>query len=89
MSVNPGFGGQRFIPNSLDKVRRLVARKKERALQFPIQIDGGVTKENVAEAVNAGVEWVVAGSAIFHGVNPAAAFGELRDAARAAEGVQV
>ena len=84
MSVNPGFGGQHFIPNSLEKVRQLSRRKRERGLQFPIEIDGGVTAENVAEVVNAGVEWVVAGSSIFHSVNPAAAFEEMRLRARAA-----
>ena len=78
MSVNPGFGGQRFIPNALDKVRHLTQRKRERGLQFPIEIDGGVTMENVAGVVRAGVEWVVAGSSIFHTVNPAAAFEEMR-----------
>src|SRR6266581_7490262 len=46
MSVNPGFGGQKFIPNSLDKVRRLKAMQRERGLRFPIEIDGGVSKEN-------------------------------------------
>src|SRR6202166_475685 len=91
MSVNPGFGGQRFIPNALDKVRRLAHRKRERGLHFPIEIDGGVTKENVAEVVNAGVEWVVAGSSIFHSVNPgaacdpAAAYVEMQQHARSGE----
>src|ERR1700682_2197623 len=61
MSVNPGFGGRRFIPSALDKVRELTGMKRERGLQFPIEIDGGVTKDNVDEVVNAGVEWVVAG----------------------------
>jgi ribulose-phosphate 3-epimerase len=89
MSVNPGFGGQRFIPNALDKVRRLTQKKRERGLQFPIEIDGGVTKENVADVVNAGVEWVVAGSSIFHSVNPAAAFDEMRQIAREAASVRV
>ena len=65
MSVNPGFGGQKFIPYTLDKVRRLAAKKRERGWQFPIEIDGGVTLENVSEIVKAGAEWVVAGSAIF------------------------
>ena len=69
MSVNPGFGGQRFIPNALKKVRELARRKRERGLHFPIEIDGGVTLENVAEVVRAGVEWVVAGSSVFHSVN--------------------
>lgn len=89
MSVNPGFGGQRFIPNALDKVRRLTQKKRELGLQFPIEIDGGVTKENVADVVNAGVEWVVAGSSIFHSVNPAAAFEEMRQIAREAASVRV
>jgi ribulose-phosphate 3-epimerase len=84
MSVNPGFGGQEFIPHSLEKVRQLAARRKERGLQFRIEIDGGVTLENVATVVDAGVDWVVAGSSIFHTVNPAAAFEELQAVARAA-----
>src|SRR5579871_5540156 len=70
MSVNPGFGGQRFIPNALTKVRRLAAEKRDRRLQFPIEIDGGVSQGNVAEVVSAGGEWVVAGSSIFHSENP-------------------
>src|SRR4029079_3673313 len=55
MSVNPGFGGQEFIPYALDKVRELAARRKERGLRFPIQIDGGVTKENLGKIIDAGV----------------------------------
>jgi len=89
MSVNPGFGGQRFIPNALEKVRRLCATRKARGLHFPIEIDGGASLDNVAEIVNAGVEWVVAGSSVFHTVNPAAAFEELRKRARSAEAVRV
>ncbi len=89
MSVNPGFGGQNFIPNALEKVRRLVQRKRDRGLHFPIEIDGGVTRNNVAEVVNAGVEWIVAGSSIFHTVNPAAAFEELRESARTTPEVRV
>jgi ribulose-phosphate 3-epimerase len=83
MSVNPGFGGQRFIRNSIEKVRQLGLKKRDRGLQFPIEIDGGISKENVAEAVHAGVEWVVAGSSIFHTVNPAAAFEEMQKLAQA------
>jgi ribulose-phosphate 3-epimerase len=78
MSVNPGFGGQQFIPNALRKVRQLAARRKERGLHFPIEIDGGATRENVGKIIDAGVEWVVAGSSVFHTVNPPAAFEELR-----------
>jgi len=84
MSVNPGFGGQKFIPNALEKVRELTRRKKERGLHFPIEIDGGITAENVVEVVDAGVEWLVVGSAIFHTVNPAAAFEEIRALGRSA-----
>ena len=85
MSVNPGFGGQRFIPHALDKVRELAARRKEWGLQFPIEIDGGVTKENLGKIIDAGVEWVVAGSSIFHTVNPPAAFEEMRRIAGSAK----
>jgi ribulose-phosphate 3-epimerase len=61
MSVNPGFGGQRFIPNTLRKVRTLDAWRRERGLQLPIEIDGGVNMENLGDVVRAGVDWVVAG----------------------------
>lgn len=93
MSVNPGFGGQKFIPYALDKVRRLAARKRERGLKFEIEIDGGVTRDNVGEVVRAGVEWVVAGSAVFGNGNPAVNvtqnFNELREQARTAALVRV
>ena len=82
MSVNPGFGGQKFIPNSLHKVKQLAARKRERGLHFAIEIDGGVDLKNVADVVDAGVEWVVAGSSIFHSVNARAAFEEMRTLAK-------
>jgi ribulose-phosphate 3-epimerase len=89
MSVNPGFGGQRFIPNALEKVRQLTLKKRERGLQLPIEIDGGVGKENVVDVVHAGVEWIVAGSSIFHTVNPTAAFEEMRQLARNGAAVRV
>src|SRR5215469_18625499 len=89
MSVNPGFGGQEFIPNSLHKVRELTRRKKERGLQFPIEIDGGITHDNVGDVIRAGVEWVVAGSSIFHTVNPVNAFEEMKQIAQEAVLVRV
>jgi len=89
MSVNPGFGGQKFIPYTLEKVRRLAAQKRERGLKFAIEIDGGVTLGNVAEVVKAGVDWVVAGSAIFGAGDPAAAFVEMQHLAHAAGMVHV
>jgi ribulose-phosphate 3-epimerase len=89
MSVNPGFGGQKLIPYTLEKVRRLAAQKRERGLKFAIEIDGGVTLGNVAEVVKAGVDWVVAGSAIFGAGDPAGAFAEMRQLAHAAGMVHV
>jgi ribulose-phosphate 3-epimerase len=89
MSVNPGFGGQEFIPNSLQKVRQLAARRKERRLHFAIEIDGGITLENVADAIRAGVDWVVAGTSIFHTVNPGTAFERMHQAALDASRVAV
>lgn len=78
MSVNPGFGGQKFIPQSLVKLRQLAAKRKELGLQFHLEIDGGIAPDTVQSAVNAGAEWLVAGSAVFHSVNPRAAYEELR-----------
>jgi len=89
MSVNPGFGGQQFIPSTLGKAGRLAARKRERGLSLPIEIDGGVTIDNVAEIVRTGVEWVVAGSSIFGAANPAAAFERMRQQARSGEMIRV
>ncbi len=89
MSVNPGFGGQKFIPNALNKVRQLAEMRKARGLHFKIEIDGGVTRENVASIVNAGAEWLVAGSSVFHSVKFPDSFTELRQAARDAALVRV
>ncbi len=83
MSVNPGFGGQKFIPKSLQKVgavRALLDRAGNRA---PIEIDGGIDRSNIAQAAAAGVDIFVAGSAIFHSADPAAATRALKDAATA------
>ena len=84
MSVNPGFGGQKFIPSSLDKLRRLHALIRERGLRVRLEIDGGIGPENAAEVVAAGAEILVAGSAIFGQPDPAAALRELRAAAETA-----
>lgn len=69
MSVNPGFGGQKFIPSTLEKVRQLSELKKEKNLQFLIEIDGGITLDNVKTVMDAGVEIAVAGSAVFGAEN--------------------
>ena len=79
MSVNPGYGGQKFIPNSLRKVRELVQMREERKLGFVIEIDGGVGMENIADVARAGVDWVVAGSSVFHAPDPAQAVREYSE----------
>ncbi|MDQ2976928.1 MAG: ribulose-phosphate 3-epimerase [Acidobacteriota bacterium] len=80
MSVNPGFGGQRFIATSVDKVRRLRRMIEDRKLDTRIEIDGGIDKENIATVVAAGAEIIVAGSAIFGSQDPEAAVRGLREA---------
>ncbi|HZS26562.1 MAG TPA: ribulose-phosphate 3-epimerase [Candidatus Angelobacter sp.] len=65
MSVNPGFGGQKFIPSSLDKVRKLAQMRAARNANFRIEIDGGIATDTIADAVRAGVEILVAGNAVF------------------------
>ena len=67
MSVNPGFGGQKFIPASLRKITETRALLNSRGLQTDIQVDGGVTLSNVAEIIQAGANVLVAGSAVFKG----------------------
>jgi len=70
MSVNPGFGGQKFIPSSLDKVRKLALMRTARRANFRIEIDGGMAPDTIGEAVRAGVEVLVAGNAVFGQGNP-------------------
>ena len=89
MSVNPGFGGQQFIPRALDKVRALDRKRKEQGLKFAIEIDGGVTTDNVGEIVRAGVDWVVSGASIFLSPDPAATVARMRELARGATSVRV
>ncbi|MBI3132543.1 MAG: ribulose-phosphate 3-epimerase [Acidobacteria bacterium] len=73
MSVNPGFGGQKFIPRILDKVRRLDTLRTERQTPFMIQVDGGVSTGNAADLVRAGADCLVAGNAVFKAADPVAA----------------
>lgn len=65
MSVNPGFGGQKFINSSLDKIKRLKTLREEKNLDFLIEVDGGVTPENIRLICKAGTDIIVAGSALF------------------------
>ena len=69
MSVNPGFGGQKFIPGALEKVRELAEIKRAKNLDFVIEIDGGITLDNIGEVMEAGVDMAVAGSAVFKADN--------------------
>src|SRR5687767_10481087 len=80
MSVNPGFGGQKFIPTSLDKLRRLRRMIDERGLSTRIEIDGGIDAGNINKIVEAGAEIIVAGSAVFGRGKPTEAVKELIDA---------
>ncbi|NDL66884.1 ribulose-phosphate 3-epimerase [Anaerotalea alkaliphila] len=79
MTVNPGFGGQKFIPYSLERIRMLAEMRKERGLDFLIQVDGGITLGNVEEVVAAGVDVVVAGSAIFNAPDVSEAIRQFKE----------
>jgi ribulose-phosphate 3-epimerase len=81
MSVNPGFGGQKFIPTSLDKLRRLKRMIDDRELGTRIEIDGGIDENNIADVVGAGAEIIVAGSAVYGKASPTEAVKELIDKA--------
>ncbi len=84
MSVNPGFGGQKFIPGSLGKIRELKELRSRYNHGFRIEVDGGVGPENVAELVAAGARTLVAGTSIFHSPDPSAAVRRMRELAREA-----
>lgn len=86
MSVNPGFGGQKFIEFSLDKIRALVALREEMDLSFKIEVDGGVAHDTVARVVQAGAELLVAGNAVFGARNAEADARALLHSARLAAG---
>ncbi len=87
MSVNPGFGGQAFIPNSLKKVREARALIERCNPACELEIDGGIGRKNVAEVAAAGVDVAVAGSSVFGAADPAAEVRALRDLARAPAGL--
>jgi ribulose-phosphate 3-epimerase len=82
MSVNPGFGGQKFIQGALDKIRRLRRIVQDRGLKTQIEVDGGVDLGNIRSLVEAGAEVLVAGSAVFGHGDPEAAARRLIEAAR-------
>jgi ribulose-phosphate 3-epimerase len=83
MSVNPGFGGQTFIPRSESKIRAVRALLDRAGSRAPIEVDGGIDRTTVARVVSAGAEILVAGSAVFHSADPEAATRELKAIAAA------
>ncbi|MBV9147414.1 MAG: ribulose-phosphate 3-epimerase [Acidobacteria bacterium] len=84
MTVNPGFGGQKFIPGTVHKIAQLAKIRRERGLNFRIEVDGGISTDTVAEVVRAGAELLVAGSAVFDGHDVTANARALLKAAQAA-----
>jgi ribulose-phosphate 3-epimerase len=89
MSVNPGFGGQKFIHRSYEKIKRLDAMRRDHGWGYAIEIDGGVAVDNIAEIAMAGCDWMVAGSSVFGSEDPAAAVRNLQHAAAEAGAVRV
>jgi ribulose-phosphate 3-epimerase len=84
MSVNPGFGGQVFIPGSIKKIRSVRALLDAAGNSAPIEVDGGVDLSTVAAVVEAGAEWLVAGNAVFGGGNAEQSARAIKDKAVAA-----
>lgn len=78
MSVNPGFGGQIFIPNTIDKIKTLRRMINEKGLDVLIEIDGGVTLENASSIINAGADVLVAGNTVFNSANPTETIRQLK-----------
>ena len=80
MTVEPGFGGQKLIPYTVDKVRELKAYMDARGYSVDVQVDGGITTENLPELVRAGANVIVAGSAIFKAPDPTAVVAQMKNA---------
>lgn len=78
MSVNPGFGGQAFIPHSLEKIKQLRAMINERSLNVKIEVDGGVSLDNAKTIIDAGADVLVAGNAVFKAADPAGMISALK-----------
>ncbi len=78
MSVNPGFGGQKFIPFTLEKIKQLRKMINERGLKVHIEIDGGVTLENAPSIIAAGADVLVAGNTVFKSADPKRTIAQLK-----------
>jgi ribulose-phosphate 3-epimerase len=79
MSVNPGFGGQKFIPHTIEKIKQLRSMCNAKGLQTLIEIDGGVTLENAASILSAGADVLVAGNTVFKSSNPIETIAKLKN----------
>ena len=88
MSVNPGFGGQKFLPDALDKIARLDRLRREQGFRYRIEVDGGVDAGNAAEIVAAGCDILVAGSSIFGTPDPAQAVKSMKERMELAHSLQ-
>ncbi|WP_283678203.1 ribulose-phosphate 3-epimerase [Lentilactobacillus sp. Marseille-Q4993] len=82
MTVNPGFGGQKFLPETVEKIAQLNQIKQEKGLDFDIEIDGGVNSETVVAAYKAGATVAVAGSYVFNADDPVAKINSIKDATK-------
>jgi len=82
MSVNPGFGGQKFIPSSLEKIAKLHAMRQEMNPDMVIAVDGGITEENAEAVVKAGADSLIAGTAFFKAADPVATAAKIKAFAR-------
>jgi ribulose-phosphate 3-epimerase len=89
MSVNPGFGGQKFLPRSVERIAHLARLRRERGLDYRIEVDGGIAHDTVASVVQAGADMLVAGSAIFAPGKTEANAAEFLRVARAAASVSI
>jgi ribulose-phosphate 3-epimerase len=87
MTVNPGFGGQKFIPAMLDKIRDLKSMMEKQQIHADIQVDGGISLGNIDEVVKAGANCIVAGSSVFSAPDPADMIRQMREAAKEYWGV--
>jgi ribulose-phosphate 3-epimerase len=87
MSVNPGFGGQSFIPESLNKIKRLREMIRQRGLEVMIEVDGGIKKDNIGEVAAAGADVFVSGSGVFNTPDYAKTIAEMRAVAEKAAGL--
>jgi ribulose-phosphate 3-epimerase len=87
MSVNPGFGGQKFLPLALRKAEKLREWRKESGLSFAIEMDGGIGPANLSDALRAGADWIVAGSSVFQSKDPASAVRQMKQIMRESQAI--